>query len=373
METLARVSQNPGMKALLATISKTLGRRAPTLQDLLINPVQRPPRYFLLIEKLARETWPSHPDYANLNVAVTKLQRSLGKINERKGVFETVRSLEEGMAGLSIELTHPHRALLRTFLLTEHTSPSSSLSPTPTETTSKLRRVFLFTDLILCATDVYRDGVRTSGEESSFMGDTSGSVSASRSESGSSASSGEGGAGGAAGKRRPTYMFEWALPVADLVSVRTWEGRDFGVEVCWRGGGGGGSGGGVKRLAALTGEDLGVFLKMVQKAISAPPRTAIHGTGLILPEERGLKKNESRNTIKLIAGNFDKFKREGREESKVLTNLKRASRASFLLSDSSSSVLSLSSSSPPTTGRKSLKMGKVGDLGRRLSGFREEF
>lgn len=76
-----------------------MGTRAPDLTDLLITPVQRPPRYLLMLKELLKRTQESHPDYNNLTTAVQKMERTNQVINERKKRFEMMKKVQEAVVG----------------------------------------------------------------------------------------------------------------------------------------------------------------------------------------------------------------------------------------------------------------------------------
>jgi hypothetical protein len=50
------------------------GLNTDNLESLLIKPVQRIPRYVLLLEDLLKNTWPSHRDYENIRSALEKIR-----------------------------------------------------------------------------------------------------------------------------------------------------------------------------------------------------------------------------------------------------------------------------------------------------------
>jgi hypothetical protein len=53
------------------------------LESLLIMPVQRIPRYQLLLKELLKNTWPDHPDYVFLGQALDKIQETAAYVNDR--------------------------------------------------------------------------------------------------------------------------------------------------------------------------------------------------------------------------------------------------------------------------------------------------
>jgi len=54
------------------------------LSSLLITPVQRIPRYELLLKELINCTWETHPDYTNLEKALQTIKGVASTINEKK-------------------------------------------------------------------------------------------------------------------------------------------------------------------------------------------------------------------------------------------------------------------------------------------------
>eukprot|EP01113_Clastostelium_recurvatum_P041843 TRINITY_DN6706_c0_g1_i2.p1 TRINITY_DN6706_c0_g1~~TRINITY_DN6706_c0_g1_i2.p1 ORF type:complete len:839 (-),score=153.11 TRINITY_DN6706_c0_g1_i2:42-2558(-) len=58
------------------------------LQGYLITPIQRLPRYVLLLDQLCKNTWPEHGDYASLVEAHHAMQAVTGAVNEGKRRYE---------------------------------------------------------------------------------------------------------------------------------------------------------------------------------------------------------------------------------------------------------------------------------------------
>jgi len=54
------------------------------LESLLILPVQRMPRYELLLKSILKSTWEEHPDYVNTREVVRNIVETIEKINEKK-------------------------------------------------------------------------------------------------------------------------------------------------------------------------------------------------------------------------------------------------------------------------------------------------
>jgi len=65
------------------------------LEDYLIRPVQRIPRYSLLLKDMITHTWKSHPDYSNLEEAFQKMNSVAEYMNEKKKEAENMMKLAE--------------------------------------------------------------------------------------------------------------------------------------------------------------------------------------------------------------------------------------------------------------------------------------
>lgn len=113
------------------------------LEDYLIRPVQRIPRYHLLLQDLVRHTTPDHPDYANLHAASQKVQAVAEYMNEKKREAENimkVTEIQEMIDGEFEPLARPHRRFIK----------ESQLQEVTKGTTRKHNVVvFLFNDLLV--------------------------------------------------------------------------------------------------------------------------------------------------------------------------------------------------------------------------------
>lgn len=65
-------------------------RRRQPLESYLILPVQRIPRYQLLLADLVKHTSPEHVDYRNLVSAQAKMAAVAAHVNEKQKVFEAM-------------------------------------------------------------------------------------------------------------------------------------------------------------------------------------------------------------------------------------------------------------------------------------------
>ncbi|XP_069747893.1 rho guanine nucleotide exchange factor 17-like [Narcine bancroftii] len=167
------------------------------LSDLMIKPVQRIPRYELLIKDLLKHTPDDHPDHPCLLAAQRYIKLLAERINKGKKnaeeaekearILQEIESHIEGMMDIRIheELLVPHRKFLRQEMVIEVKTVSSK----------KERSLFLFTDLLICTTLKRKTG---SLRRSSMSLYTAGSVIDTASK----------------------YKFLWKLPLEDLDIVK---------------------------------------------------------------------------------------------------------------------------------------------------------
>lgn len=140
------------------------------LDSLLIKPVQKFPKYELLIQRLIKHTDPTHPDYHLLLEAQKEIHENLIKINctERETVeFEQqqqhLKDLESLVEGL-VNLVSADRIYLRHDLVTMSAGQGGR----------KERGLFLFSDLLIVTSIKRRSGTirKTSGNFSSSVTST---------------------------------------------------------------------------------------------------------------------------------------------------------------------------------------------------------
>ncbi|XP_077301096.1 rho guanine nucleotide exchange factor 17-like [Arctopsyche grandis] len=125
-----------------------------SLDNLLIKPVQKFPRYELLIQRLIKHTEPSHPDHQLLINAQKEIHELLVRINctERESLEleqqqQTLRELESLVEGLA-NLVSTDRSFLR----------HDTVSMPSGQGGTKERALFLFSDLLLITSIKRRTG-----------------------------------------------------------------------------------------------------------------------------------------------------------------------------------------------------------------------
>eukprot|EP00471_Norrisiella_sphaerica_P011767 CAMPEP_0184494088 /NCGR_PEP_ID=MMETSP0113_2-20130426/27738_1 /TAXON_ID=91329 /ORGANISM="Norrisiella sphaerica, Strain BC52" /LENGTH=1059 /DNA_ID=CAMNT_0026879653 /DNA_START=87 /DNA_END=3266 /DNA_ORIENTATION=- len=116
-----------------------------SLPSLLILPIQRIPRYKLLLETLIKHTHDTDPAYSGLTSALDLIRKVAVHINQSINAREDAKKLREIQALFSgnVELVAPHRRFIMRQAMKKVTK-HSSLVP---------REFFLFSDMLLYGTD----------------------------------------------------------------------------------------------------------------------------------------------------------------------------------------------------------------------------
>eukprot|EP00276_Gloeochaete_wittrockiana_P021763 CAMPEP_0184341590 /NCGR_PEP_ID=MMETSP1089-20130417/10185_1 /TAXON_ID=38269 ORGANISM="Gloeochaete wittrockiana, Strain SAG46.84" /NCGR_SAMPLE_ID=MMETSP1089 /ASSEMBLY_ACC=CAM_ASM_000445 /LENGTH=409 /DNA_ID=CAMNT_0026669957 /DNA_START=1 /DNA_END=1230 /DNA_ORIENTATION=- len=138
--------------AFCTSVSNTLQPpyQSQFINSFLILPVQRLPRYEMLLRDIFKNTWPDHPDWKNLESAIKVINGITTFLNESKRNNENMNrlgQLNKKMAGQSLtdlDLLQPHRKMVRE-------GPLNQLILGDGSAKKKGRYVFLFSDIILCS------------------------------------------------------------------------------------------------------------------------------------------------------------------------------------------------------------------------------
>eukprot|EP01117_Protostelium_nocturnum_P012808 TRINITY_DN4745_c0_g1_i1.p1 TRINITY_DN4745_c0_g1~~TRINITY_DN4745_c0_g1_i1.p1 ORF type:complete len:767 (-),score=332.45 TRINITY_DN4745_c0_g1_i1:38-2041(-) len=106
---------NPNFKAFLATASQDPeSKKLGQLGNLLIQPVQRVPRYELLLKEMVKNTGEDHPDFKDLFQALFRIQDINKQINDSKRNSENLEKIIEIQKKLETNnLVAPHRKLIK--------------------------------------------------------------------------------------------------------------------------------------------------------------------------------------------------------------------------------------------------------------------
>lgn len=92
------------------------------ITDFLIMPIQRIPRYVLLLNDLCKHTKKSHLDFSDLRKALLKMKEVAGYVNEHKRDAENlnaVLNLRQFLIGKQEHIFNvSHRRLVRRYFIT---------------------------------------------------------------------------------------------------------------------------------------------------------------------------------------------------------------------------------------------------------------
>ncbi|CAG8502203.1 874_t:CDS:10 [Paraglomus brasilianum] len=111
-----QLKSNPAFAAFLRDIIKTGQCKGLTFQAYLIMPVQRIPRYKLLLEDLLKKTEESHSDYLNLKKAYQVIEHVATFVNEtirQHEMFITMLEIQKSLSGFDEALLVPGRRFIK--------------------------------------------------------------------------------------------------------------------------------------------------------------------------------------------------------------------------------------------------------------------
>ncbi|CAG8795684.1 19693_t:CDS:2, partial [Gigaspora rosea] len=112
----AQLRDNPAFSTFLRDVIKTGKCKGLTLQAYLIMPVQRIPKYKLLLEGLLKKTTEIHPDYLNLKKAYQIIEHVATFVNETIRHHEMIISMleiQKSLIGFDETLLIPGRTLIK--------------------------------------------------------------------------------------------------------------------------------------------------------------------------------------------------------------------------------------------------------------------
>jgi len=113
------------------------------LDSYLILPIQRVPRYTLLLDNLGKHTWPEHPDYINLRKAAAQVADVANYINERKRDRENIDKITVIMKRITGKFENlaadPRRRFVMEGSITviDYLETENSANSSPNDTLSK--------------------------------------------------------------------------------------------------------------------------------------------------------------------------------------------------------------------------------------------
>lgn len=144
LQTLEKVRKNQNVENLFQIFASNPACDNLDLTSLLIMPVQRIPRYILLLTELVKNTDPKLPEHSNLNKALDKMKTLASDMNDNRREAELMNKmyeLQSCLEGLKEDFINPSRRLI---FDTEFVEKMAKASPS-----SKSKRYLLCNDIML--------------------------------------------------------------------------------------------------------------------------------------------------------------------------------------------------------------------------------
>jgi len=153
ISTLDSLKSNKKFRPFLYLVLQNIeaaGLGSQELTSYLIQPVQRVPRYVMLLKEIRKHTSASAPDYENLTIALKRVKTSAIAINESKRNMENMTKLLEISDSISnlpkgFQIIIPHRKFIRHSSMQSIKAKKSLMSTIRTSD----REVYLFSDVML--------------------------------------------------------------------------------------------------------------------------------------------------------------------------------------------------------------------------------
>lgn len=124
-----------------------------SLADFLIQPIQRVPRYRMLLEELLKHTPEDHADHPKCVSALDQIKHVATELNEAKRTAELKLKTMERLRQLNaVDLMEPHRSIVTDGILeAEVPLPGQSLAENMSDLVTTTSHIFLFSDILIHA------------------------------------------------------------------------------------------------------------------------------------------------------------------------------------------------------------------------------
>eukprot|EP01101_Sappina_pedata_P007116 TRINITY_DN3704_c0_g1_i1.p1 TRINITY_DN3704_c0_g1~~TRINITY_DN3704_c0_g1_i1.p1 ORF type:complete len:576 (+),score=140.02 TRINITY_DN3704_c0_g1_i1:1429-3156(+) len=112
--TLERISKSKKISSLLLECFNQTESNLP-IQSLMVQPIQRIPRYVMLLAELEKYTPAEHVDYESIRKALNELKKVAETVNERQRKYEQIHKvveIQQSILGSFMNLVEPHRSFL---------------------------------------------------------------------------------------------------------------------------------------------------------------------------------------------------------------------------------------------------------------------
>ncbi|KAL6044748.1 RhoGEF domain containing protein [Balamuthia mandrillaris] len=155
VDTLHRVKASyPTFANFLKMCNKYPECKGKSLANFLVMPVQRIPRYTLLLQDLLKHTETTHKDYDNLCSALQKMEEVTNHLDESLSIARThhiLLKLQNIFGPECMDLMEPHRLFRREGMVQRIKLPMKRGNMLPTRSLKDMY-LYLFNDIIILAT-----------------------------------------------------------------------------------------------------------------------------------------------------------------------------------------------------------------------------
>mmetsp|Transcript_7987 Transcript_7987/g.33611 ORF Transcript_7987/g.33611 Transcript_7987/m.33611 type:complete len:674 (+) Transcript_7987:230-2251(+) len=151
LETLRRLNEKPAFDKFFKSIHNKEIIKDQNIKQFLILPVQRIPRYKMLLEEMRKATWESHPDYESLLTALQKIRQIAQFVEDAQEKFVNMNKIIDIQNKLRFSKKFSQTKLLEAdrVLIEKASLKMQEQSTTNGVETIRKREVILFNDLLL--------------------------------------------------------------------------------------------------------------------------------------------------------------------------------------------------------------------------------
>lgn len=151
LETLRRLNENPAFEKFFKSIHNKDIIKDQNIKQFLILPVQRIPRYKMLLEEMRKATWETHPDYENLSIALQKIRQIAQFVEDAQEKFVNMNKIIDIQNKLRFSKKFSQTKLLEAdrVLIEKASLKVQEQSSTNGVETVRKREVILFNDILL--------------------------------------------------------------------------------------------------------------------------------------------------------------------------------------------------------------------------------
>ncbi|XP_070560922.1 rho guanine nucleotide exchange factor 10-like isoform X2 [Ptychodera flava] len=126
------------------------------LQGMMLKPIQRFPQFICLLQDLLKHTPQGHQDRMSLQLALTRLETLAGRLNERKRQAEQRHEVRQVLKNLNVKFSTKATTSTNRCLIRQDDMLQINYNSSGEEAKINERRIFMLTDLVICALVVHK-------------------------------------------------------------------------------------------------------------------------------------------------------------------------------------------------------------------------